>query len=76
METITISSKYQVVIPKKLRRKLNLRPGQKLRIRETKDGSLEIDTKSALDQYVGAIPGAWGKDPAAYIRKMRDEWDD
>ena len=30
MAIVTISSKYQVVIPKPVRRKLGMRPGQKL----------------------------------------------
>ena len=30
MNTVTISPKYQVVIPKEIRRKLNLSPGQKV----------------------------------------------
>jgi AbrB family looped-hinge helix DNA binding protein len=31
METVTISPKYQVVIPKTIRTRLKLRPGQKVR---------------------------------------------
>lgn len=30
METVTISSKYQVVIPQEVRKQFNLKPGQKL----------------------------------------------
>ena len=30
MEAVTISSKYQIVIPKEVRRQFNLKPGQKL----------------------------------------------
>jgi len=34
MNTVKISPKYQVVIPKEIREKLKLRPGQKLQILE------------------------------------------
>ena len=30
MKTVTISSKYQVVIPRNIRKRLNLKPGQKI----------------------------------------------
>ena len=76
METITLSTKYQLVIPKKLRRELNLKPGQKLRISKLKDGSLKLQSKSALDEFVGSVKGVWGEDPVAYIRKQRDEWEE
>lgn len=32
MTTVVLSPKYQVVIPKEVREKLNLKPGQKLQI--------------------------------------------
>lgn len=32
MITVTVSPKYQVVIPKEIRQKLKLKPGQKLQI--------------------------------------------
>jgi AbrB family looped-hinge helix DNA binding protein len=32
MTTVTVSPKYQVVIPKEIRRRLNLKPGQKFQI--------------------------------------------
>ncbi len=32
MYTVTVSPKYQIVIPKKVREKLKIKPGQKLQI--------------------------------------------
>lgn len=50
MTTVTLSPKYQVVIPKEVREKLKLKPGQKLQIINIGD-SIEFvpvkDIKSA-----------------------------
>ncbi len=32
MDTVTISSKYQMVIPRSIRKKWNVKPGQKVRL--------------------------------------------
>jgi len=32
MDTVTISPKFQVVIPKRVRRKMSLRPGEKVEV--------------------------------------------
>ena len=32
METITVSPKFQIVIPKQIRQKLEIKPGQKLQV--------------------------------------------
>jgi len=34
MESVTVSSKYQVVIPQKVRKSLNIMPGQKMQVIE------------------------------------------
>jgi len=52
MET-TISSKFQVVIPKDIRRKLNLRPQQKLLVIE-KSGILYMVPQKPMGELRGA----------------------
>lgn len=49
MTTVKISPKYQVVIPKEIRRKLNLRPGQKLQILQLGDRIEFIIQKNIKD---------------------------
>lgn len=75
METSTVSNKYQIVIPKKIRQQLGIKPGQKLHIQQLTGDSLKITTGSVLDQYVGSLQGVWGPDSDVYIRKERDSWD-
>ena len=56
MET-TISSKYQVVIPREVRERLHLQPQQKLTILE-KDGMLILIPQVKLDSLRGIARGA------------------
>lgn len=53
----TISSKYQVVIPKAARERLNLRPQQKLTVIE-KDGMLILVPQMSLEALRGIAAGA------------------
>ncbi len=46
MNTVIVSSKFQVVIPKEVRRRLKLKPGQKLQIIETGEGIQFIPLKN------------------------------
>jgi len=52
----TISSKYQVVIPKAAREHLNLKPNQKLTVIE-KDGMLILIPQSTLEDLRGIAAG-------------------
>lgn len=53
----TISSKYQVVIPKPVREHLNLKPKQKLTVIE-KDGMLILIPQASLAALRGIAAGA------------------
>ncbi len=53
----TISSKFQIVIPKAIREHLRLRPKQKLTLIE-KDGVLVLVPEHSLDSLRGIAAGA------------------
>jgi AbrB family looped-hinge helix DNA binding protein len=73
MRTAIVSPKYQVVIPKSLRAKLKVRPGQQVRVSLDKNSRIIIDTASIVDDLAGSLTGTWGKDPDDYINSLRDE---
>lgn len=52
----TISSKYQVVIPKPVRERLNLKPQQKLTVIE-KDTMVILVPQASLDELRGIAAG-------------------
>lgn len=56
MNATTISSKYQVVIPKRIRQQFNLKPGQKLIFIPYKH-SLRVVILPSIDQAYGYLEG-------------------
>ena len=56
MQTVTVSPKYQVVIPKNIRDALKLRPGQKLRVMEY-DGRIELIPDRDISELRGFLEG-------------------
>ncbi|MDO8634240.1 MAG: AbrB/MazE/SpoVT family DNA-binding domain-containing protein [archaeon] len=61
METVTLSSKFQIVIPKKTRGDLNLKAGQKLVVIE-KGNSIELVKIGPLKEAKGLIRKTSTKD--------------
>jgi len=76
MNTSTVSAKYQIVIPKELRKQLNIKPGQRVRLKKTKSGDILVSGSSEVEKSYGILKGAWGKNSDEYIQHMREEWDD
>jgi AbrB family looped-hinge helix DNA binding protein len=56
MPTVTISPKYQVVIPKAVRESLHLRPGQRMHIVEF-DGRIELIPERDIKELRGFLKG-------------------
>ena len=56
MHTVTVSPKYQVVIPKNIRMALKLRPGQKMKVFEY-DGRIELIPDKNISELKGFLKG-------------------
>jgi len=56
MQTVTVSPKYQVVIPKTVRESLRLRPGQKMQVIEY-DGRIELFPERDIKELRGFVKG-------------------
>lgn len=56
MQTVKVSPKFQVVIPKELRERLKLRPGQDLVIYEI-EGQIRLDLPHKPKSLRGIAPG-------------------
>jgi len=70
METVTVSPKFQVVIPKKLREELKLFPGQKLLMFVT-DGGIRLEVPRPITELRGMAKGMpWRED----YRDRRDRF--
>ncbi len=56
MHTVTVSPKFQVVIPKNIREALKLRPGQKMRVVEY-EGRIELIPDRDISELRGFLKG-------------------
>ena len=56
MEIVTISPKFQVVIPKSVREAMKLRAGQRVRVFEH-DGVIELVPLRPMSEYRGILRG-------------------
>jgi len=61
MATTTISSKYQVVIPKEVREKLHLKSGQKMTV-VVKGGVVYLIPEKPIESFKGFLKGMNTKD--------------
>jgi AbrB family looped-hinge helix DNA binding protein len=56
MNEVTVSTKYQVVIPQRVRQALNIRPGQKIQVIEYGNHIVMIPVRP-IEEARGSLPG-------------------
>jgi len=56
METVTVSSKFQIVIPRTVRKSLNIRPGQKIQVIPY-DNRIELILLRPIQETRGFLKG-------------------
>ncbi len=56
METVTVSPKYQVVIPQKVRESLGIKPGQKIQVIQY-GGRIELIPVKSIKESRGFLKG-------------------
>lgn len=73
---VKVSAKYQVVIPKEVRKRMQIKPGQRVNVELGDNKIITIATESVVEKYAGSLTGVWGgEDPAKWLRTERDAWD-
>lgn len=79
MQQVTVGTKYQIVIPKEIRKKVKgLTPGEKVAVYSAGENTLTIKTepKNWVERTRGLMKDAWKDiDPISELEKMRDEWE-
>jgi AbrB family looped-hinge helix DNA binding protein len=69
MTRVTVSPKFQIVIPRELREKLRLRPGQKMTLLE-RGGVITAIPELPPEQYRGILKGM----PAGGLREKKERF--
>ena len=74
--TIKISSKYQIVIPREAREKLNLKVGDRLIIKANNEKIIIYPQPKSYAKYsLGLGKETWrGIDATEYVKKERETW--
>ena len=79
MQQATVGTKYQIVIPKEIRRKIRtLKPGAKVSVYLNDESSVTIKThqKDWLERTRGMMTKYWKNvDTAKYLDRLRNEWE-
>lgn len=77
MLSVKVSSKHQIAVPSEARKALGIKVGDRLEV-EVRDGVILLRPRAGTvaDRLYGTGRGIYGPDPVAYVRALRDEWEE
>lgn len=73
MSISTIGARYQIVIPTAERKRLGLRPHEKMEVSVVRDAVVMRPLRTRSVRGIGREL-ADGTDPVRYVRELREEW--
>lgn len=73
MSSVKLSSNYQVVIPKDVRKKLGLKKGQLLYVKHVGKQDVTLTSEDPISRYYGMLKGVWTEDAVKYQRRVRQD---
>lgn len=77
MLSVKVSSRHQIAVPSEARRALGIRAGDRLAVEIRRDVIvLRPQSRTTAERLRGTGRGIYGPDPVAYVRALRDEWED
>ncbi|MGH2483202.1 MAG: AbrB/MazE/SpoVT family DNA-binding domain-containing protein [Candidatus Limnocylindria bacterium] len=77
MLSVKVSTKHQIAVPSEARRALGIKAGDRLTVVIREDEiALRPRSPRAVERLRGLGGGYYGDDPVAYVRALRDEWED
>lgn len=77
MLSVKVSTKHQIAVPSAARKALGIKAGDRLTVVIRDDElALRLRPPRAVERLRGLGRGYYGDDPVAYIRALRDEWED
>ncbi len=72
MAEATLSSKNQIVVPSEVRKKLGLKPGDKLVVTTALDKMIVFEKPKSWSAAIRDLPRT--NYPPDYLKKERDDW--
>ena len=78
---VTVSDKYQLVVPKEARKKLGLKPGQKVRVKNVDDNTITFEREPTMQELLAKGRGTMKRTPwqqkdidaTVWLRQERDK---